>query len=437
MKRQLFRWFNLRQDQAPAADIDEALRGNARAGGTNLWVLFFAMLIASVGLNVNSTAVIIGAMLISPLMGPIVGMGYGAAVADLRLIRSASLSLLTFTVLSLFTSTLYFTLSPLNQPGSELLARTSPSLWDVLIAAFGGAAGMVAVTRRSFNNIVPGVAIATALMPPLCTVGFGIAHQRWDMAAGALYLFLINGVFIAASTLAVARVLRLPAVAELDPATRSLHRTIISVGLIAVLAPSIWMGHKLVQDEVFQGAAQRALTQLERSSGTALLGQEIEPRTRTIRLTVVGEAEQARLQAAAAPLLAAERIGDAKLTFRRAGDTQLRDLNLRGDARDQRLAQLAAELQQLGERQQSLEQDLAAARTPRAEVLLRELQAWSPNVLALSLHETAGQPREVRLSVQPVLKAPELHKLQNWLGTRLGDDDFTLTQESGTTPAKP
>ena len=433
MKRQLLRWFDLRQDQAPAADIDVALRDGARAGGTNLWVLFFAMLIASVGLNVNSTAVIIGAMLISPLMGPIVGMGYGAAVADLRLIRTAGLSLLTFTVLSLATSTLYFTLSPLNEPGSELLARTSPSLWDVLIAAFGGAAGMVAATRRSFSNIVPGVAIATALMPPLCTVGFGIAHQRWDMAGGALYLFLINGVFIAAATLAVARVLRLPRLTQLDPGTRAWHRWVIGLGLIAVLAPSVWMGYRLVQDEVFQSAAQRALSGLEAATGTTLLSTEIDPRARLIHLTVVGEAEQARLQAAAVPLLAAQRIGDARLEFRRAGDAQLRDLSRRGDQRDQRLAALAQELQQMQKRLDGL----SAATTPSAQGLLRELQAWLPQAHALSLTDLDTGTREVRLQLPLALHESNAQRLRTWLATRVGGAELTLIQEVGPRPARP
>ena len=179
MRPNLLFLFDLRKDQQEPSVIDETVRSGAQFGGTNLWVLFFAILIASVGLNTNSTAVIIGAMLISPLMGPIVGMGYGAAVQDLGLIRMAGKNLAIFVVLSLLTSVLYFTLSPLEQPQSELMARTFPTLWDVLIAAFGGAAGMVAVTRRGYSNVVPGVAIATALMPPLCTAGFGIAHGRW------------------------------------------------------------------------------------------------------------------------------------------------------------------------------------------------------------------------------------------------------------------
>jgi uncharacterized hydrophobic protein (TIGR00271 family) len=433
MKRQLFRWFDLRQDQAPASEIDASMRAAARAGGTNLWVLFFAMLVASVGLNVNSTAVIIGAMLISPLMGPIVGMGYGAAVADLRLIRTAGTNLLIFTALSLVTSTIYFSLSPLNEPGSELLARTSPTLWDVLIAAFGGAAGMVAITRRGFNNIVPGVAIATALMPPLCTVGFGLAQARWDMAAGAFYLFLINSVFIAAATLAVARVLRLPPVAELDTNTRNAHRWVIGLGLTAVLVPSIWFGYRLVQDEVFQGAAQGALAGLESRTDTALLGTEIDARARSIRLTVVGQAEQTRLQTELAPLLARYGISDAQVSFRRAGDVQLQAMSQRGDQRDQRLAAVAQELQQMQQRLDSL----AAPTAPTAANLLKEMRVWLPQVQSLVLTDSAAGVQQARIVLPQVLSETETQRLQVWLALRLARPDTNLIQETGPGPAKP
>jgi uncharacterized hydrophobic protein (TIGR00271 family) len=167
----VWRLFSLRNDQASHEVIDEAIRDGARLAGTNLWVLMFAIVIASVGLNVNSTAVIIGAMLISPLMGPIIGIGYGAGIYDYELIRQSSRNLAIFISISLLASTTYFLLTPLTQAYSELLARTSPSIWDVLIAFFGGAAGMIGLTRKEKTTLIPGVAIATALMPPLCTAG--------------------------------------------------------------------------------------------------------------------------------------------------------------------------------------------------------------------------------------------------------------------------
>lgn len=286
--------FDLRQDQDDPQSIDDSVRNGVRFAGTNLWVLIFAILIASVGLNVNSTAVIIGAMLISPLMGPIVGLGYAAAVNDVGLIRQSARNLTTFTGLSLLTSMLYFTLSPLDVPGSELMARTTPNLWDVLIATFGGAAGMVALTRRGFSNVVPGVAIATALMPPLCTAGFGLAHGRWEMFAGAFYLFMINGVFIAAGTLAVSKVVRLPQVADMDPAMRARHRVFITVGLVAVLVPSVWLGGRFVQQEVFAAGAQALVRQLEAEPLHAVVSHSLDRAKRQIVVTVVGARRSSR-----------------------------------------------------------------------------------------------------------------------------------------------
>ncbi|MDQ5916306.1 MAG: hypothetical protein QG584_2200, partial [Pseudomonadota bacterium] len=158
MRSTLNRLFDLRHDQNTPDAIDASIRSGIRIGGTNLWILIFAILIASVGLNVNSSAVIIGAMLISPLMGPIIGLGYAAGINDSELIRRAFRSLAIFVMISLATSTAYFLISPLSQPQSELLARTTPTLWDVLIAFFGGAAGIVALTRKEISNVFPGVA---------------------------------------------------------------------------------------------------------------------------------------------------------------------------------------------------------------------------------------------------------------------------------------
>ncbi|WP_254321388.1 DUF389 domain-containing protein [Neisseria subflava] len=177
--------FNLAHDQAHPDKIDAAIRANTRVSGPNMWVLMFAIAVASIGLNVNSTAVVIGAMLISPLMGPIVGMGYGAAVGDTALIRQAARNIIVFIVISLVTATLYFLLTPLKEAQSEILARTQPTLWDVLIAFFGGSAGIVALTRKEGGNAIPGVAIATALMPP-CV----LRATDWHMATGTTFSVL-------------------------------------------------------------------------------------------------------------------------------------------------------------------------------------------------------------------------------------------------------
>jgi uncharacterized hydrophobic protein (TIGR00271 family) len=439
MASKLTRLFNLRRDQQDADTIDTALREGAQAAGTNLWVLFFAILIASVGLNVNSTAVIIGAMLISPLMGPIVGIGYAAAVFDFALIREASKNLALFSALSLLTSIIYFALSPLDQPQSELLARTSPTLWDVLIAAFGGAAGMVAVTRRSFSNIVPGVAIATALMPPLCTAGFALAHGRWTMFAGAAFLFTINGVFIAAATLAVAKLLRLPARGAVDEATRTRHRAIIAVGLTAVLVPAAWLGYRFVQNEVFNNAANNVGRQL--LSDTRVLAYEVDAPGRTLRLTTVGERDLQQLKQRAQDLLKTRGEAGGRVDVRRAGDDPLDVGALRKDLNEELKRTLLAQVQQTDLKVSALEQKLGvalvqaqAAAGRRLENLQDEIRAQVPAVQGAYLAQALMAPAAataasaaahadgstiVVVDVTRPLHNADRQRLERWLAVRL------------------
>ena len=200
--------FNLEEDKADEKIIVETIRRDVQFKGPNLWALIFAIFIASIGLNVNSTAVIIGAMLISPLMGPIMGIGLGVAVNDFDLLKKGIKNLLIASVVSILTSALYFSLTPLHDTNSELLARTNPSLWDVFIALFGGLAGIVALTRKERSNVIPGVAIATALMPPLCTAGFGLAMAKWYFLLGAIYLFFINSLMICFATILIVKQLK-------------------------------------------------------------------------------------------------------------------------------------------------------------------------------------------------------------------------------------
>ena len=188
----------------PYKENEEEIIQNISRGvtfyGANLWILVFAVFIASLGLNVNSTAVVIGAMLISPLMGPIVGMGLSVGTNDSRLLSRSLKNYLLATTISVITATIYFLLTPLTEAQSELLARTSPTLYDVLIALCGGAAGILAISVGEKGNVIPGVAIATALMPPLCTAGYGLAMGNFSFFFGAFYLYFINTVFIALST---------------------------------------------------------------------------------------------------------------------------------------------------------------------------------------------------------------------------------------------
>ncbi len=281
--------FDLRQDQEDPDVIDKDIRSNAKIIGTNLWVLIFAILIASVGLNVNSTAVIIGAMLISPLMGPIVGIGYGLGTNDISLVRSSLKGFYIFTFLSIVTSSLYFVMSPLDTAQSELLARTSPSLWDVMIAFFGGSAGIIASTRKHMSNVVPGVAIATALMPPLCTAGFGIAHGNWSFFAGALFLYVINSVFIAVATFMFSKIFHLPVRHYVDEKVNKRTNLIVGIVVVGVVAFSIYLSYNLVQNSRFNAVVSQLVETGYKDNKYILLGHEVLPQSQKVILTVGGE----------------------------------------------------------------------------------------------------------------------------------------------------
>lgn len=244
--------FDMREDTMDHAELREMMEENTVIHGSNMWILMLAILIASIGLNVNSTAVIIGAMLISPLMSGILTMGYSLAVRDLAMLRRALTRFATQVVISLITSTLYFIITPLDIPTSEMIARTSPTIWDVLIALFGGVAGTIGNTRQKKSNVIPGVAIATALMPPLCTAGYGIATLQPRFIFGAFYLFAINTLFIMLSAEFVTKVLKIPAnnIAD-NKKQRKIKRGVTAITVITVI-PSILIGAATVYSSVME-----------------------------------------------------------------------------------------------------------------------------------------------------------------------------------------
>ncbi len=219
--------------------------------GFNLWILIPAILIASIGLNANSTAVIIGAMLISPLMGPIIGLGLSIGINDLVMLRRSLRNLGIAIVVSIITSSLFFFLIPINDASSELLARTQPDIRDVFIAFFGGFAGILAGSRKEKSNVIPGVAIATALMPPLCTAGYGIATLQFEYFLGASYLFLINAFFIALAAVLVTRYLRFPPKKFIDKKLRQRARLWLVLTVIVMIVPASVIFVRLVQNTIF------------------------------------------------------------------------------------------------------------------------------------------------------------------------------------------
>ncbi|RZA33886.1 MAG: DUF389 domain-containing protein [Lysobacteraceae bacterium] len=280
--------FSLLLDKADDDVIDSSLRSGVELRGATPWILMFAILVASIGLNINSPAVIIGAMLISPLMGPIVGIGYGIGIYDFPLIRRSLANLGIAALISLATSTLYFLVTPLDEAQSELLARTTPTLWDVLIALAGGLAGIIGMTRREKSNVIPGVAIATALMPPLCTAGYGLANGEWAVFGGAFYLFSINCVFIAVSTVVVIEYLRLPHRKFVDGSVeRRVKRTLLAVVLLTGL-PSIYLAIQLVDNEVFGKRARQFVREEFGGGPTHVVDTRLSPLQRKIELTLIG-----------------------------------------------------------------------------------------------------------------------------------------------------
>jgi uncharacterized hydrophobic protein (TIGR00271 family) len=257
--------------------------------GTNLWVLIFAIFIASLGLNVNSPAVIIGAMLVSPLMGPIMGMGLAMGINDVPLLRKSLQNFAFAAGVSLITSTLFFLISPINDAHSELLARTSPNIYDVLIAFFGGLAGILATASKLKGNVIPGVAIATALMPPLCTAGYGIATWQPRFFLGAFYLFIINTVFIALATLITVRFLHFPYREKPDTEKARRAKRIIAVVTVITILPSIYLGYEIVVEARFRQQAARFIEQEASIPGDYLLQKQVNAPNRSIVLTFGGK----------------------------------------------------------------------------------------------------------------------------------------------------
>jgi len=277
LKHRVLNRFALGDDAATQAEVNANIHKGITIRGSNLWVLIFAIFIASLGLNTNSTAVIIGAMLISPLMGPIIGMGYSMGVYDFNLLKESLRNFLFMVVVSLVTSAIFFTLPLITTTQSELLARTQPTTYDILIALFGGLAGMVAQTRKErTGTVIPGVAIATALMPPLCTVGYGLATLQFRFMLGALYLFTINSIFIALASFIVTRVMNYKMIGEIEPLkVKKLQRTMVAV-IIIVTIPSILIAISIIQRSSFEANCQNFVEEAFKYDNTFVVESNYE-----------------------------------------------------------------------------------------------------------------------------------------------------------------
>lgn len=264
-------------DYIDTSAAEKSIRGNIYFRGPNAWILAIATIIASVGLNVNSIPVIIGAMLISPLMGPIFGVGLGLGINDIQLVKSSGKNLLVMVSISLAASFIYFLITPLslNDP-SELLARTNPTIYDVLIALAGGFAGILEQCRKEKGTVFAGVAIATALMPPLCTAGFGLASGNFVYFLGAAYLFVINCIFIMLATYVSVKYFGFREVSFTDVLAQRRTRTLSSVLIVLFIVPSIWSAVTFIRQNNFEGNAKAFAEQCKVYGRTILYEYKID-----------------------------------------------------------------------------------------------------------------------------------------------------------------
>lgn len=290
LKSRLKDYFSLNGFLISQADAETTIREGVSFRGTNILVLIVAIFIASLGLNTNSTAVIIGAMLISPLMGPIIGLGLAVGVHDFDLMKQSFRNLFMATLFSVATSCLYFIISPVSEGHSELLARTSPTIYDVFIGFFGGAAGILAIGSKSKGNVIPGVAIATALMPPLCTVGYGLATLQMHYFLGALYLFFINSVFIALATTLGVKLMGYHVRDYSNPVrARRVRQTVYTIAFLTLI-PAVFMTYNMYIQSTFRMNCERFVNEQFDFDGTQVLhsNASIKGKERSLTVSLVG-----------------------------------------------------------------------------------------------------------------------------------------------------
>lgn len=419
--------FSLDEDKAQRDEVVAAIAKGVEFRGVNLWVLIFAAMIASLGLNVNSAAVIIGAMLISPIMGPIMGVGLSLGINDFDLLKKSLRNFALMFIVAIVTSTVYFFISPLSSNSSELLARTTPTTYDLLIALFGGLAGIVAQTRQDrTSTVIPGVAIATALMPPLCTAGFGLATGQFRFFIGAFYLFFINSVFIALATYAMVRFLKYEKKAFIDKIReRNVKRLMMAITLLTFI-PSVVIGFHMVRVSLFEAVADKYVAQVFNFPHTRVIESKMHyahrDRPSQIELLLVGEPlDEEVIENARAQLLGFG-LKKTELIVRQATTTDKIDVaSLQQSYTDL----LEEKNRRIGE----MTTQLKRYRVTNVEVddISREVGAMMHNIEAISLmkgitFDVKGTPRDTTLVcvVTPKNPADSIDRttLKQWLRIR-------------------
>ncbi len=432
--RNILHYLNLESELDNHDLIHEEIQKSVIFKGTNLWILVFAIIIASVGLNMNSTAVIIGAMLISPLMGPINGIGYSIATYNFELFRQSIKNFGFAVIMGLIASTAYFILSPVSTAHSELLARTSPTIYDVIIALFGGLAGIVAISSKQKGNVIPGVAIATALMPPLCTAGYGLATAQWFFFFGAFYLFTINTVFIALASVTISQILKFPIRTLVDNAQKKRVNSYISAVIIIVLLPSIYFGYNLVQKERFAENANQYIANISIFEGNYLLKSEVNTDKKLIYLIYGGKnltLEQKELIAQKAEnfnLDIKNILIKQGLSFDNTDDKNIEVFKLK-----EQLNQMNFRL-----REQEMQFDSLNQKSQMGKTLLNEIRQLYPQIKGCTYAEsfefkdTVSTPYPTAIilfSLNSYINYGDKQKIKKWTQARLASENVRIIYE--------
>lgn len=437
------RILDIRQEKENEQETIESIRKGVEFRGTNLWILIFATFIASLGLNTNSTAVIIGAMLISPLMGPIMGFGLGLAIFDFELIKRSFRNFITAVVFSVITSTLYFLISPISEAQSELLARTQPTVYDVLIAFFGGLAGIVASSTKNKGNVIPGVAIATALMPPLCTAGFGLASGNLYYFFGAFYLFFINTVFISLATYLVVRILKYPKKSFVDKEREKKVTQYVGLIVFFTIVPSVYLSYNLVMNSYFDQRAHTFINEELSFPRTQVLSKTITntKEKKEIEVLLVGESvpesliDNARSKMEKYGLRQVELVVHQGFNQEEANVNELKDLVIQDLYRnnEERLRAQAAQIDSLRRDLDAYEENarVAMSLVPEMRVLFPyvEKASCSASVIVNTDDARPDSVTLVYLKCAKRLTDAEREKIRQWLVARVKSDDIKLLIE--------
>ena len=423
----IFNFINLHNGEEKKDKVLENVTSNISFRGSNLWILACAIIIASVGLNVNSTAVIIGAMLISPLMGPIVGAGFALGTYNFPLLKKSFKNLLIATVVSLVVSALYFYISPFKDVQSELLARTAPNIYDVLIAFFGGLVGVIAITRVEKGNPIPGVAIATALMPPLCTAGFGLATFNFTYFIGAFYLYSINCFFICIATFLVVKYLHYPS-SIVDSKYEKRIRYGISFLILIMIVPSSYLAYNLYNEKKFTKTAELFLQREFEKNGYTLIYKKINynANPKTIDVAFLNKKFTVEEIKSFNKVLSDNGLANTKINIRQNNS----------DLKSEILSEINKNNTNLSEKDialSSLRSELDNYKVSDS-TLGKEIQILYPDMSGVSYGKIAQYPEtdSARLQFVMIYSGKKVNELQlkSWLEKRLNEKNVKLLNNS-------